>query len=186
MKISFAKLALPATGTVVIGLTEGAKLGRIGIMLDRRTKAALSRAMTASEFKGKKDSVVVIPAPAGGRLKRVLIFGLGPVKTFDAATAEKAGATLYSHISADETVTVLLEGLPDAATSAARIASGAQLKSYRFDKYHTKLEKSAKPKIKSFTLQTDDPTAAKNKSAPLSASADGVFFTRALAAKDSG
>ncbi len=180
MKISFAKLALPATGTVVIGLTEGAKLGRIGIMLDRRAKAALSRAMTAAEFKGKKESVVVIPAPSGGRLKRVLILGLGPAKSFDAATAEKTGAVLFSHISSDETVTVLLEGLPDAATSAARMASGATLKSYRFDKYHTKLEKNAKPKIKTLTLQTDDPTAAKNKYAPLSAIAEGVFFTRDL------
>ena len=166
MKIAFAKLSLPATGTVVIALPEGAKLGRTGVMLDRRSKAALSRAMAAAEFKGKKDATLSIPAPAGGKLKRVLLLGLGPVKAFDTATAEKTGAVLYGQISADETVTVILEGLPDAATSAARMASGAQLKSYRFDKYHTKPEKNGKPKIKSLTLQTDDPLSAKKVHAP--------------------
>ncbi|MSO99352.1 MAG: leucyl aminopeptidase [Rhodospirillaceae bacterium] len=180
MKISFAKLALPNTGTAVVALPEGAKLGRVGLMLDRRAKSALSRAMAAAEFKGKKDSTVIIPAPPGGRLKRVIVLGLGPAKAFDAATAEKTGASLYSQVSGDETVSVVLEGLPDPATSAARIASGAQLKSYRFDKYRTKEEKSAKPKIKSLNIQTDDPAAAKKKHAPLAAIADGVFFTRDL------
>jgi len=180
MKIAFAKLALPTNGTVIVALPQGAKLGRVAAMLDRRSKGALTRSMAAAEFKAKRDATLSIPAPAGGKLKRVLILGLGEVKSFDAATAEKTGAALYSLISGDEAATILLEGLPDAATSAARIASGAQLKSYRFDKYRTKEEKSAKPKIKSLTIQTDDMAAAKSKHVALNAIVDGVFFTRDL------
>jgi leucyl aminopeptidase len=180
MKISFAKLALPMSGTVVILLPEGAKLGRVATMLDRRAKSGLTRALAAAEFKAKKDAVLSIPAPAGGKLKRVLVMGLGPVKNFDASTAEKIGASLYNQISGDETVTVLLEDLPDAASSAAALASGACLKAYRFDKYQTKADKNAKPKIKSLTFGTDAAAEAKKKFAPYQAVADGVYFTRDL------
>jgi leucyl aminopeptidase len=180
MKIAFAKLALPAQGTVVVVLPEGAKLGRVAAQLDRRAKGALGRAMAMAEFAGKKDSAVAIPAPAGGRLKRVLILGVGPAKDLDAAAAEKAGAALYDQVKGDETVSVLVEHALESAAVAARLASGARLKSYRFDKYQTKEQKNGKSKIKALTLMVDDPAAAKKKYAPLAAVADGVFFTRDL------
>ncbi|MDX2145540.1 MAG: leucyl aminopeptidase [Rhodospirillaceae bacterium] len=190
MKIAFAKLALPAAGTVVIVLPAapekaakaGVKLSRVAAQLDRRAKGALTRAISAAEFAGKKDASLVIPAPAGGKLKRVILWGVGPAKDFDAATAEKSGAALYGQVSGDETVSVLLEDLPDAATSGARMASGMRLKSYRFDKYRTKTDANTngKPKIKALNVLSDDPAAAKQKFAPLNAVADGVFFTRDL------
>ncbi|MBL8629383.1 MAG: leucyl aminopeptidase, partial [Rhodospirillaceae bacterium] len=180
MKIAFAKLDVPATGTAVVILAASGKLGKIAGQLDKQTKAAISRAIEAAEFKGKRDAVLVIPAPAGSKLKRILVVGVGDVKTYSAIAAEKTGAALYEHTKADETVSIVVEGLPDPATTAARYASGAQLKSYRFDKYRTKEGKDAKPKLKSLTIHSDDPALAKKRNAPLAAIADGVFFTRDL------
>ncbi|MBL8644461.1 MAG: leucyl aminopeptidase [Rhodospirillaceae bacterium] len=188
MKISFAALSLPAAGTAVVVLPASggtaAKLGKLAAQLDRKAKGALSRAIAAAEFKAKRDTLLTVPAPisgsGGGKLKRVLIVGVGDVKTFDAAAAEKTGAVLYDHLKSDETASVIVEGVPDPATTAARLASGAKLKSYRFDKYRTKEGKDAKPKLKALALLSDDPAAAKKKYAPLEAIADGVFFTRNL------
>lgn len=180
MKISFAKLSLPAAGTVVVTLPFEGKLGRTSLDLDRKAKGAITRALAAAEFKGKRDAVLTIPAPDGGKLKRIMVVGLGDVKTLDAAAAEKTGAALYEHLKGDETATIIVEAVPDPATVAARFASGAQLKSYRFDKYRTKEGKDAKPKIKTLNILSDDPALAKKRNAPLAAIADGVFFARDL------
>jgi leucyl aminopeptidase len=180
MKIAFSKLDLPATGTAVVLVPSGGKLGKTGTQLDKLTKAAISRAIETGDFKGKRDAVLNIPAPAGAKLKRILVVGVGDVKTYDAIAAEKTGAALYEHTKNDEAATIIVEGVPDPATTAARLASGAQLKSYRFDKYRTKESKDAKPKLKALNILSDDPALAKKRNASLAAVADGVFFTRDL------
>ena len=41
----------------------------------------------------------------------------------------------------------------DVGELAAHVAGGARLKSYRFDKYRTKEDKDAKPKLKTLVIQ---------------------------------
>jgi leucyl aminopeptidase len=180
MKIAFAPLNVPAAGSAVVLLPAGGKLGKTASQLDKKAKAIISRSIDAAEFKAKRDTLLSIPSPAGTNLKRILVVGIGDVKTFDAMAAEKTGAMIYEQVKGEDNVTIIVDGVPDPATTAARLASGAHLKSYRFDKYRTKEGKDAKPKLKNLTLQSDDPAAAKRRYAPLGAVADGVFITRDL------
>ena len=64
--------------------------------------------------------------------------------------------------------------------AAAEAACGARLRSYRFDKYHTKLKPEQKPQLKALTVATSDAVGARKEYAALDKIADGVFFTRDL------
>ena len=182
MNITFAKIAVPAQGVVVLPVTEGNKLGGEGKKLDKRTRGTISAAMKAAEFSGKRDKTLSIFVPAGTKLARIVLVGLGAAKTFDTNAAERAGAALYDVLSKDTTVTVVFDadGLTDAPKLAAHLAAGARLKSYRFAKYRTKEDKDAKPKLKSLAIQCDNFAGAKKHHADLTALVDGVFITRDL------
>ena len=63
---------------------------------------------------------------------------------------------------------------------AAEVALGARLRTYRFDKYHTKKGKDALPTIKTMTVHGPAAAKARKLYAPKDKIADGVFFTRDL------
>ncbi|MBY0510345.1 MAG: leucyl aminopeptidase [Rhodospirillaceae bacterium] len=182
MNISFSKIALPSQGVAVVGVAEGGKLGPAGTKLDKQTRGTLSRAMKGSEFTGKRERTLSIVAPAGTKLTRIILVGLGSLKTLDAVAAERIGAVLYDAVSKDTAATVVVDQTGSVTSSelAAHVGGGAVLKSYRFTKYRTKEDKDAKPKLKTLTVQCDAPGDAKKHYAAVSAVVDGVFFTRDL------
>ena len=176
MNITFAKIAVPKQGAAVIGVPENGKLGPAAAKLDKQTHGTLSRAMKAADFTGKREKALTIVTPAGSKLDRVILVGLGSLKTLDTTAAERIGASIYDGISRDVDVTVLLEG--EAGGVAAHFAGGIVLKSYRFTKYLTKESKDAKPKLKSVEVQCDTPADAKKRYVAVEAVCDGIFFTR--------
>ncbi len=188
MNITFAKIAVPAHGAVVFGIAEGSKSGvklsPAAAKFDKQAKGALTRAIKAAEFTGKREKVLTIVAPAGTRLDRVLLVGLGSLKALDEMAAERIGAVIYDAIARDTAAAVVLDDLDSAKAGAAdivaHVAGGAMLKSYRFAKYRTKEETDAKPRIRTLAFQSEDPAAAKKSHVAVGAVADGVFFTRDL------
>ena len=188
MNITFAKIAVPAQGAVVFGVTEGAKggakLSPAAAKFDKQTKGALSRAIKAAEFSGKREKTLTIVAPGETRLDRVVLVGLGNLKALDEVAAERIGAVIYDAIARDAAAAVVLDDIAGAKGKAAdlvaHMAGGAVLKSYRFAKYRTKEEADAKPRIRTLTFQSEDATAAKKSYIAVGAVADGVFFTRDL------
>ena len=64
--------------------------------------------------------------------------------------------------------------------AAAEIAFGAQLRSYRFDKYKTKQKPEQKPSLARLTAATSRPSAAKRAYQSLEKTAAAVFLTRDL------
>ena len=188
MNITFAKIAVPAQGAVVFGLGEGAKAGLklppAAAKFDKQTQGALTRAIKAAEFTGKREKTLVIMAPAGTRAARVVLVGLGSLKTLDETAAERIGAVIYDCITRDAAAAVVLEGLDGAKASAAdlvaHVAGGVQLKSYRFAKYRTKEENDAKPRIRALAFLSEDPAGAKKAHVAVAAVAAGVAFTRDL------
>ena len=178
MNITFSKTALPTQGTAVVVVPEGGKLGPIAAKLDAQTKGTLTRAMKAAGFTGKREKTLVIVAPAGTKLNRVILIGVGNAKSLDAVAAERIGAVLYDGLSRDPAVTIVFENV--AGELAAPLAGGLLLKSYRFTKYLTKEDKDAKPKLKTVVVQSDDPAAAKKRFGAVQAVVDGIFLTRDL------
>jgi len=198
MRISFSKIAIPTQGVVVIPVAEAAKkkataktsraagpqLGRTATLIDARTNGAVHRAIAAAAFSGKREKALNILAPGNGRLPRIVIVGLGDPASFDAVAAERVGAVIYDAVAGEPSATVVLEDIGADKTGsgalAASIAGGAQLKSYRFDKYRTKEDKDAKPKLKTLVIQCAKPTDATKAHRDVSAVVDGAFFTRDL------
>ena len=62
MKIAFAEPSFPKTGAVVVGVFEGKKLSPSAERLERETGGALTRAIKASRFDGKKDELLAVLA----------------------------------------------------------------------------------------------------------------------------
>ena len=186
MKITFAKPGLPATGVVVVSAGAGGKLSASAVRLDKKSGGALSRAIRASNFEGNRAQSLSVMAPAGSKLDEVMIVGLGKPDDITELEMQRLGGLIYAGAKQAKkgSVAVAVDAVTDAkmtaADIAAEIAFGANLRSYRFDKYKTKLKPADKPSIKSLTLQCSGFANARKKYAGLRKIADGVFFTRDL------
>ncbi|MDA0654072.1 MAG: leucyl aminopeptidase, partial [Proteobacteria bacterium] len=84
----------------------------------------------------------------------------------------------------DRIAAVVVEAAPgsdvDAATAAARLAYGASLGGYRFDRYRTKIPKDKKPTLRSLVVRCADAAAARAEFRDLDAVAAGVRLARDL------
>jgi leucyl aminopeptidase len=186
MKIAFAKPSLPTEGAVVVGVLEGRSLTATAQKLDAATEGGLGRAIAASRFEGKKDQTLMVLAPHGLAVTRVLLVGLGKAEAIDARAAQSFGGTAIAQLlsSGDQQVAVAADVIDGAGIGpvefAAQAAFGARLRSYRFDKYRTKEKKEDKPSVKKVSFLLDDHAAAKAAFLPLDRVADGVALTRDL------
>ena len=186
MEIVFGEHKLPKKGAVVVGALEGGKLTPSAVALDKETRGALSRALAGGRFKGKKDQMVELVAPPRRKLSRIVVIGVGKPEELDESAAGALGGRIVAHLAAsgEREATVVVDSLPgqklDATTVAAHLAFGAQLRSYRFDKYRTKEKPEEKPSLKSLHVLVQGAVKARNAYAPLDRLSDGVFFTRDL------
>ncbi len=181
MKISFAEPALPDKGAVVVLVAEGRKLSPAAKDLDGKAKGAVTRAIKASRFEGEKGQSLEIVAPAGTALDRAILAGIG--KDFGELEQQALGGNAVGKLisSGSAAATVIVDtGARDLAAAAANVALGAQLASYRFDRYRTKEEKKDKPTLKSVTVCVAGAAKARRAWGPMGKVADGVFFTRDL------
>jgi leucyl aminopeptidase len=186
MKISFSKPATPAEGALVVGVVEGRTLTASAARLDEQTGGLIGRAIAGSRFEGKKGQTLVLPAPHGLEVSRLLLVGLGQADKFDALAAEALGGTVVGtlELSGDELATILVDA-PDGASLGlaeigARVGVGALLRSYRFDKYRTKEKAEDKPSLRKVVVGLDSHGDAKKAYQALEAVAEGVFLTRDL------
>ena len=180
MKVEFVKAASEAA-IVVVFVHEGRALTPAAKAYDRKTKGALGRAVAAGRFTGAKGQTLALTAPAGVDNPQILAAGLGPKgKTIEDLTLEAAAAAAYQAGARSGFTAMAFETDGLSPDQAARAAFAARLASYRFDKYRTTEKPEAKPSIATIQVVTDAVPAARKAYAPLSAVADGVFFTRDL------
>jgi len=186
LKIAFPPLRLPGRNALALTVASGQKLGIQGAKLDRVLGGALKRAMAGSRFTGAKEQTLSVVAPARSRLTRIVLVGIGDPAKANAALFHRAGSAVVAALgSGKDSQAVLLvdrhnEMMLAAAAAAASMAFGARLRSYRFDKYRTKLKPEQKPALKTLAVMSEDVAGSRGAYANLDKIADGVFFTRDL------
>ncbi|TAN53302.1 MAG: leucyl aminopeptidase, partial [Rhodospirillales bacterium] len=143
MKLVFAKPAMPAKGALIVGALEGRKLLATAQAIDAKTHGALKRALDASQFEGRKDQVAVLLAPPGLKLSRIVVIGLGKAGDVDELRLEAFGgkAAQEALASKEDEVALAVDAVPGGKLGlgemSARIAFGARLRGWRFDRYMT-------------------------------------------------
>ena len=186
MKIVFSGPGSAATGALVVGVLDGNTLTPSAKALNKKINRGLSRAIKASRFQGKTGQSLAVVTPAGTRLDRLLIVGLGKAKDVNEQSLCKLGGRIYASLAASgsKAATILVDPLEGSTLNPARIAAaiaeGAQLRSYRFGKYHTKSENDSKPTLTTLTLRCRGSAMAKAEFRARDKIVQGVFMTRDL------
>lgn len=127
---------------LVLGLFEGGEfLGGAGA-LDEQTGNFLSSSVKESLFKGKIEESIFLYTPGkihnNDNIVAVLVVGLGTQGDLNSLNLEKVGATIYNTLKNCKTETAIMFAESLQQEFIARIAYGAVLASYSFDKYKSK------------------------------------------------
>src|SRR4030095_765020 len=121
-------LVLPAAGTSRPGLDS----------LDS-AKSSVEMALKRNRFEGESGSVVEHFLDGDGG-RRLLVIGTGDDGAAGDAPEKLGGNAIGRLLTSGETSAVIdLSGLKFDADAAARVALGAALRSWRYDRYRTKL-----------------------------------------------
>jgi leucyl aminopeptidase len=183
MEISFAKPALPGSGTIVLLVAEDCAMGLLAQTADKAAGGQIVRAMTAAGFKGHRDEMLMIQAPAW--FDRVLLVGLGKIDLLNQGAIEALGGGVYAQLMAAKaaSATVIAEPpapVPSGINLGTDLARGALLRSYRFDKYRTVERPEDRRALTELTVCTPHPNAARTAFGRGKAVVDAVFFARDL------
>ena len=75
MKIGYSEISVPETGTLIVGILAKGELTPTAKEIDGQMSGGIARAIsTSARFSGKKNSLMVLNAPAGLVLDRVLLY----------------------------------------------------------------------------------------------------------------
>lgn len=143
--------------------------------------AGMTETARMARFSGECATIVESFAEIDGTLRRILLVGVGGANDAD---MERAGGALAAKLltSGARKVSLSFEAAgPVAASGVARAAFGAALRSWRIDKYRTKLPDKQKITLETVELVSGADCAA--EWARLSEVVEGVRFTRDLVAE---
>ncbi len=176
LDIAFAPFILPTSGALVLLIAEDTEPGEAQHAADAATQGAVSRALEAGEFKGRKGQSCIMLAPGAG-LSRIVAIGLGKMAELTPHAVEEAGGRAAGAVQRDKHAAVAGALAP---CQMAGLAMGAALRCYRFDRYRTKEKAEDKPRLATLHVLCAEPAAAKLAFAPLKAVVEGVFVARDL------
>lgn len=174
-QFEFDAFSIPDDGRIVIPVAEGDSLTGIAATVDQRTNGALTVAADEATFLGETNTTLTLYGVAP--YSRIDLIGIG-ADVVSRAGAEDFGGTAASLLAGTEGGIVRILWNIDNADSdatAARVALGYSLRSYRFDKYQAdKVDPDLLPEV--LLLSNDDSRASfEDDLAHLSA---GVYFAR--------
>jgi leucyl aminopeptidase len=191
MRIEFAASQLPEAGTLVVLVPQGGALGPSAGAIDRRAGGAVTRALQSAGETFKRGQAIELLYPAGLGLERVVVLALGKPEDAKALDLEALGGSLALKLKALRVAeaSVAVDAVAGLALEPARLAvalaSGACLRSYRFEKYRTQKAPDDEPAgdVASLTFLVPDPDAARGAWAAAEAVVRGVSHTRDLVAE---
>jgi leucyl aminopeptidase len=178
MQIRFAEsrpkgdyaLVLPVAGK------DRAALGALG-----PSRQAVSAALDRQRFEGDASSASEQFIDDNGGVRRLLIVGTGAGSS-PLEAAEKLGGTAASRLqtSGEKTAVIDLTGLGYDADAGARVGLGAALRSWRYDRYRTRLKDNQKPTLEEIVIVGAGAGAAKRYEQRWAPVVEGVSLTREL------
>jgi leucyl aminopeptidase len=174
-RFDFASFDIPGDGRIVVPVVEGESLSGIAATIDQRTNGALTVAAKEASFLGEANATLTLYGVAP--YSRIDLIGLG-AETVSRSTAEDFGGTAASLLAGTEggSVQILWDiDNADREATAARVAFGYLLRSYRFDKHQAdKIDPDTLPVVR---LLSNDNSQASFVS-DLVHLAAGVYFAR--------
>ena len=178
MKIRFADsrpagdyaLVLPVPGK------DRSTLGSLG-----EAQASVSAGLDRARFEGEAASTSEQFIDDNGSVRRLIVVGTG-VGAAPLEAAEKLGGTVASKLqtSGEKTAVIDLTGLGYDADATARVALGAALRSWRYDRYRTKLKDNQKPTLGEIVIVGGEAGASKRYEQRWVPVVEGVSLTREL------
>ncbi len=180
MKIGFIDAAAAKSKkghalAIIVG--EDKKLPPAAQAIDKASNGLLTKAINSGKFKGKRGQNVSVFLSKSSNIERVLVIGAGDSKKITPMVLENIGGSAVSFANHCG-VKSLVVAVEDAKLDAGRIAHGALLKSYRFDKYFTKKTADEKPSLTEISFAAANSKAAEKSYNALLPLAEGVFLTR--------
>lgn len=179
-QFEFAAFDIPANGRVVVPVAEGTAMTGVAASIDQQTRGALTIAAGEAGFSGELQSTLTLYGVVP--YSRIDLIGTG-TEPIDRVGAENFGGIAQSLLAdtADGSVQILWRNenaTPDA--TAARVALGYRLRSYRFDRHQAeKIDSDTLPVIQ---LLSNDGSAASYAN-DLAFLADGVFLARDMSSE---
>jgi len=163
-------LALPVAGK------DRRALGSLGA-----AQAQVTAALERQRFDGEASSVAEQFVDENGTSRRVLLVGTGTGSP-GGEGAEKLGGTVAARLqtSGETSAVIDLTALGYDADAAARVALGAVLRSWRYDRYRTTLKDKQKATLKEIVIVGAGDGAEQRYRSRWAAVAEGVALTREL------
>src|SRR6476646_1866002 len=163
-------LVLPVAGK------DRSALAALGV-----SRRAVSSALDRQRFEGEASSASEQFIDEGGKVRRLLLVGTG-AGTAPKDAAEKLGGTAASKLqtSGEKKAVIDLTGLGYDGDAAARVALGAALRSWRYDRYKTKLKDNQKPTLEEVVVVGGGSGTAKRYEQRWAPVVEGVSLTKEL------
>jgi leucyl aminopeptidase len=175
MQIRFADTRPAGDFALVL---PSAGVNRPGVQGLGEERSIVEAALKRSRFDGESGSVVE-HFLAGDQGRRLLVIG---TDASAADAAEKLGGAAVARLltSGEGHAVIDLTGLNYDADAAARVALGAALRSWRYDRYRTRLKEKQKPTLNSITIVGGGKGAKERYADRYAAVVEGVSLTREL------
>lgn len=177
--IEFAPFAVPDSGRVVIAVAEGESLSGVASQIDQRTGGALSVAATEAGFSGEANATITLYGVAP--YSRIDLIGIGSDPA-GRVIAENFGGTAAAALAGTEggDVQILWAPAGDATGTAAQVAFGYVLRSYKFDRHQSEqIDRESLPTVR---LLSDDDSESTFRN-DLEHLADGVYLARNMSSE---
>ena len=178
MQIRFADKRPAGDYALVLPLAgkDRSTLGALGPQ-----KQTASAALDRQRFDGELGSASELFIDENGSVRRLLMVGTG-IGSEPQEAAEKLGGTAAARLqtSGEKRAVIELIGLGYDADAAARVGLGAALRSWRYDRYRTKLKDNQKPTLEEIVIVGGDSAAGKRYEQRWAPVVEGVSLTREL------
>ena len=141
---------------------------------------AIAAALDRQRFEGEASSASEHFFEDSGTTRRLLVVGTGSGGQREGA--EKLGGTAVARLltSGEKTAVIDISGLGFDADTAARVGLAAALRSWRYDRYRTKLKDNQKPTLDVVVIVGADKGAADRYAKRWAPVYEGVSLTREL------